>query len=73
MTVAIGDRLTLRCAIQNPTGQAVQVQWRAPDDAMLGFVRGVVPGFPRYSIVGDQAAGEYHLSIENVCLSPPIP
>uniref|UniRef100_A0A914WZB5 Nephrin n=1 Tax=Plectus sambesii TaxID=2011161 RepID=A0A914WZB5_9BILA len=68
VTVRTGDRLTLRCAIQNPTGQAVQVQWRAPNDDMLGFVRGVVPGFPRYSIVGDQTAGEYHLSIENVTL-----
>jgi hypothetical protein len=68
ISAALGANVTFRCAISNADGRSLRVQWQTPDDTLLGFLHGPVPGFPRYTIVGDQASGEYHLQILNASL-----
>lgn len=70
VTAPLGANVTFRCAISNAHGRIPRVQWRVNDGSLLGFGHGPVIGYPRYTVVGDQAAGEFHLQIINV--SPSI-
>ncbi|XP_050708968.1 nephrin-like [Eriocheir sinensis] len=59
-----GEDVTLRCVVQNQRGK---VQW-TKDGFALGFHRDV-PGYPRYTYLGDPARGQHHLSITSVAPS----
>ncbi|XP_062894343.1 kin of IRRE-like protein 3 isoform X3 [Mobula hypostoma] len=61
--VVAGHPVTLSCAV---TGYRGIILW-TKDGLGLG-VENQLPGFPRYSIVGDHAAGEYNLRIEKAQL-----
>ncbi|XP_037944607.1 nephrin [Teleopsis dalmanni] len=53
----------MRCEVSN---QAGAVQW-TKDGFALGF-SAVIPGFPRYSVLGDRKRGIYNLRISNVSI-----
>ncbi|CAH0546788.1 unnamed protein product [Brassicogethes aeneus] len=58
-----GGEAMLECVVGNGAGQ---VQW-TKDGFALGFLN-VIPGFPRYSVIGDRRLGEYNLRISNASL-----
>ncbi|XP_049818879.1 nephrin isoform X2 [Aethina tumida] len=58
-----GGEAMLECVVGNGAGQ---VQW-TKDGFALGFSN-VIPGFPRYSVIGDRRLGEYNLRISNASL-----
>ncbi|XP_049289037.1 nephrin-like isoform X2 [Anopheles funestus] len=58
-----GTEALLRCEIHNAAGS---VQW-TKDGFALGFTQSI-PGYPRYSVLGDSAQGIYNLRIVNVTL-----
>ncbi|GFG39572.1 hypothetical protein Cfor_01002, partial [Coptotermes formosanus] len=63
VTVHEGGEALLECEVTN---QAGQVQW-TKDGFALGF-SAIIPGFPRYSVVGDSRNGVYNLRIVNASL-----
>lgn len=63
MTVLEGSEAVLRCEVQNVGGQ---VQW-TKDGFALGYST-VIPGFPRFSVLGDRNHGVYNLKISNVSI-----
>ncbi|XP_063543192.1 irregular chiasm C-roughest protein-like [Cydia strobilella] len=58
-----GSEAVLECAVANLAGQ---VQW-AKDGFALGF-SSVIPGYPRYTMIGDRRHGVYNLRIVNSTL-----
>ncbi|XP_052891416.1 nephrin-like [Anopheles moucheti] len=58
-----GTETLLRCEIHNAAGS---VQW-TKDGFALGFTQSI-PGYPRYSVLGDSGQGIYNLRIVNVTL-----
>ncbi|XP_048117915.1 nephrin [Alosa alosa] len=68
VTVQAGAKAQLNCHVLRATGL---VQW-VKDGLLLGPQRNL-PGFPRYSIFGDERRGEYHLLIEDVALEDDAP
>ncbi|KAF7269062.1 hypothetical protein GWI33_017873, partial [Rhynchophorus ferrugineus] len=58
-----GGEAMLECEVANLVGQ---VQW-TKDGFALGF-SSVIPGFPRYSVIGDRRHGVYNLRISNASL-----
>uniref|UniRef100_A0A182QLS3 Ig-like domain-containing protein n=1 Tax=Anopheles farauti TaxID=69004 RepID=A0A182QLS3_9DIPT len=63
LVVAEGAEALLRCEIHNAAGS---VQW-TKDGFALGFTQSI-PGYPRYSVLGDSGQGIYNLRIVNVTL-----
>ncbi|XP_037915549.1 nephrin isoform X1 [Hermetia illucens] len=63
LQVLEGSEALMRCEVSN---QAGQVQW-TKDGFALGF-SAVIPGFPRYSVLGDRAQGVYNLRISNASI-----
>uniref|UniRef100_A0A3B5ALY1 NPHS1 adhesion molecule, nephrin n=1 Tax=Stegastes partitus TaxID=144197 RepID=A0A3B5ALY1_9TELE len=63
VTVRMGATAVLRCEVLRASGT---VQW-AKDGLLLGPERSL-PGFPRYSMIGNPQRGQYHLQIENAQL-----
>ncbi|XP_028281852.1 nephrin [Parambassis ranga] len=63
LTVRMGATAVLRCEVLRASGT---VQW-AKDGLLLGPQRSL-PGFPRYSMIGNPARGQYHLQIEKAQL-----
>ncbi|XP_055693660.1 nephrin isoform X2 [Lutzomyia longipalpis] len=63
LQVLEGSEALLRCEVQNLAGQ---VQW-TKDGFALGF-SAVIPGYPRYSVLGDRSQGIYNLRISNASL-----
>lgn len=61
--VVEGRTVELRCEVAN---QAGAVQW-SKDGFVLGFNRSI-PGYPRYTMIGDPAQGVHNLRIENATL-----
>ncbi|XP_064650915.1 nephrin-like isoform X3 [Lineus longissimus] len=61
--VVQGQTIILKCEVENQQGR---VQW-TKDGFALGFSRDV-PGYSRYSMVGDESRGVYNLKIVNVAL-----
>ena len=61
VNVTQGSDVTLPCQVENRVGQ---VQW-VKDGLTFGYDRSV-PGFPRYSIEGNEANEEYNFKIANV-------
>ncbi|EGW03698.1 Nephrin [Cricetulus griseus] len=64
LTAVEGTTVKLRCGVSAPGSI---VQW-AKDGLLLG-PNPRIPGFPRYSLEGDPAKGEFHLRIEACDLS----
>ncbi|EDL24018.1 nephrosis 1 homolog, nephrin (human) [Mus musculus] len=64
LTVVEGSTVKLWCGVRAPGSV---VQW-AKDGLLLG-PNPKIPGFPRYSLEGDSAKGEFHLLIEACDLS----
>ncbi|CAO2625950.1 Nphs1, partial [Lemmus lemmus] len=64
LTAVEGATVKLRCGVRAPGSV---VQW-AKDGLLLG-PNPRIPGFPRYSLEGDPAKGEFHLRIETCDLS----
>ncbi|XP_056630856.1 nephrin isoform X1 [Diorhabda sublineata] len=58
-----GGEAMLECEVANLAGQ---VQW-TKDGFALGFLA-VIPGFPRYSVIGDRRHGVYNLRVSNASL-----
>ncbi|CAH1372536.1 unnamed protein product [Tenebrio molitor] len=58
-----GGEAMLECEVANLAGQ---VQW-TKDGFALGF-SSVIPGFPRYSVIGDRRHGIYNLRVSNASL-----
>ncbi|XP_077193153.1 LOW QUALITY PROTEIN: nephrin [Paroedura picta] len=58
LVVSEGETALLRCSVEN--GSSI-VQW-AKDGLLLG-PNPKIPGFPRYSMVGDPSKGEHNLQI----------
>ncbi|XP_069057220.1 nephrin [Pleurodeles waltl] len=58
VTAVAGSIAILQCEVENPSGV---VQW-VKNGLLLGPER-VIPGFPRYTMFGDQSKGEHHLQI----------
>ncbi|XP_050302000.1 nephrin isoform X2 [Anthonomus grandis grandis] len=58
-----GGEAMLECEVANLAGA---VQW-TKDGYALGF-SSVIPGFPRYSVIGDRRNGVYNLRISNASL-----
>ncbi|KAL3284557.1 hypothetical protein HHI36_018714 [Cryptolaemus montrouzieri] len=58
-----GGEVMLECEVANLAGQ---VQW-TKDGFALGF-SSVIPGFPRYSVIGDRRHGVYNLRVSNASL-----
>ncbi|XP_049851856.1 nephrin isoform X2 [Schistocerca gregaria] len=58
-----GGEAVLECEVSNLGGR---VQW-TKDGFALGF-SSVIPGFPRYSVMGDARAGVFNLRISNATL-----
>lgn len=54
----------MRCEVANLAGA---VQW-TKDGFALGF-SAVIPGYPRYSVLGDRKQGVYNLRISNASIS----
>uniref|UniRef100_A0AAY4AUH0 NPHS1 adhesion molecule, nephrin n=1 Tax=Denticeps clupeoides TaxID=299321 RepID=A0AAY4AUH0_9TELE len=67
-TVREGANVVLKCEVLRVTGV---VQW-AKDGLLLGPHRSL-PGYPRYSITGEQRRGQYHLMIEKATLGDDSP
>ncbi|XP_056613688.1 nephrin isoform X1 [Triplophysa dalaica] len=63
MTVRAGATALLKCEVLRASGA---VQW-VKDGLLLGPQR-TLPGYPRYSMTGDQQKGQYHLQILNITL-----
>ncbi|XP_068995911.1 nephrin [Embiotoca jacksoni] len=63
LTVRMGATAVLRCEVLRASGT---VQW-VKDGLLLGPQRSL-PGFPRYSMIGNPKRGQYHLQIENAQL-----
>ncbi|XP_062562888.1 nephrin isoform X7 [Armigeres subalbatus] len=63
LQVLEGSEALLRCEINNLAGA---VQW-TKDGFALGFST-TIPGYPRYSVLGDHHAGVYNLKISNASL-----
>ncbi|KAF4104345.1 nephrin [Onychostoma macrolepis] len=63
VTVRAGATALLKCEVLRASGA---VQW-VKDGLLLGPQRSL-PGYPRYSMTGDQRKGQYHLQILNVSL-----
>ncbi|XP_026041234.1 nephrin isoform X7 [Astatotilapia calliptera] len=63
LTVRMGATAVLRCEVLRASGT---VQW-AKDGFLLGPERSL-PGFPRYSMIGNPKRGQYHLQIEDAQL-----
>ncbi|XP_035898919.1 nephrin-like isoform X2 [Anopheles stephensi] len=63
LVVPEGSEALLRCEIHNAAGS---VQW-TKDGFALGFTQSI-PGYPRYSVLGDSGQGIYNLRIVNVTL-----
>ncbi|XP_061513195.1 nephrin isoform X1 [Anopheles gambiae] len=63
LVVSEGAEALLRCEIHNAAGS---VQW-TKDGFALGFTQSI-PGYPRYSVLGDSGQGIYNLRIVNVTL-----
>ncbi|XP_037952389.1 kin of IRRE-like protein 1 [Teleopsis dalmanni] len=63
LLVTEGTEAMMRCEVSN---QAGAVQW-TKDGFALGF-SAVIPGFPRYSVLGDRKRGIYNLRISNVSI-----
>ncbi|XP_059224437.1 nephrin isoform X1 [Stomoxys calcitrans] len=64
LQVLEGAEAMLRCEVANLAGA---VQW-TKDGFALGF-SAVIPGFPRYSVLGDRKQGAYNLRISNASTS----
>ncbi|KAM3614511.1 uncharacterized protein V6R79_015645 [Siganus canaliculatus] len=62
-TVRMGATAVLRCEVLRASGT---VQW-VKDGLLLGPERSL-PGFPRYSMIGNPKRGQYHLQIEKAQL-----
>lgn len=58
MDVIEGSSLLLQCVVGNQRGP---VQW-AKDGFVLGYDRSI-PGYPRYSMIGDPSQGVHNLRI----------
>ncbi|XP_046676056.1 nephrin isoform X1 [Homalodisca vitripennis] len=58
-----GGEVTLQCEVANRAGF---VQW-TKDGFALGF-SSVIPGFPRYSVIGDSKNGVFNLRVVNASL-----
>ncbi|XP_041649263.1 nephrin [Cheilinus undulatus] len=63
LTVRMGATAVLRCEVLRASGT---VQW-VKDGLLLGPERSL-PGFPRYSMIGNPKRGQYHLQIEKAQL-----
>ncbi|XP_026120092.1 nephrin-like isoform X2 [Carassius auratus] len=63
VTVRAGATALLKCEVLRASGA---VQW-VKDGLLLGPQRSL-PGYPRYSMTGDQQKGQYHLQIVNMSL-----
>uniref|UniRef100_A0A672H2F9 NPHS1 adhesion molecule, nephrin n=1 Tax=Salarias fasciatus TaxID=181472 RepID=A0A672H2F9_SALFA len=63
LTVRMGATAVLRCEVLRASGT---VQW-VKNGLLLGPQRSL-PGFPRYSMIGNPKRGQYHLQIEKVQL-----
>ncbi|XP_062711778.1 nephrin isoform X5 [Aedes albopictus] len=63
LQVLEGSEALLKCEINNLAGA---VQW-TKDGFALGFST-TIPGYPRYSVLGDHQAGVYNLKISNASL-----
>uniref|UniRef100_A0A673K3W2 Nephrin-like n=1 Tax=Sinocyclocheilus rhinocerous TaxID=307959 RepID=A0A673K3W2_9TELE len=63
VTVRVGATALLKCEVLRASGA---MQW-VKDGLFLGPQRSL-PGYPRYSMTGDQQKGQYHLQILNVSL-----
>ncbi|KAK7886670.1 hypothetical protein WMY93_026291 [Mugilogobius chulae] len=63
LTVRMGTTAVLRCEVLRASGT---VQW-VKDGLLLGPERSL-PGFPRYSMIGNLRRGQYNLQIEDVQL-----
>nr|QRF78294.1 Nephrin [Lineus viridis] len=61
--VVQGQTIILKCEVGNQQGR---VQW-TKDGFALGFSRDI-PGYSRYSMLGDESRGVYNLKIVNVAL-----
>ncbi|XP_071520410.1 nephrin-like isoform X2 [Panulirus ornatus] len=61
--VVAGNEVTLRCEVDHQQGKA---QW-TKDGFALGFNRSI-PGFPRYTVLGEEAAGIHNLRITEVVI-----
>ncbi|XP_039974300.1 nephrin [Xiphias gladius] len=68
LTVRTGATAVLRCEVLRASGT---VQW-VKDGLLLGPQRGL-PGFPRYSMIGNPKRGQYHLQIEKAQLEDDAP
>ncbi|KAM6967507.1 nephrin [Aplochiton taeniatus] len=68
VTVNAGAKVVLKCQVLRASGV---VQW-AKDGLLLGPQRSI-PGFPRYSMIGNEEAGQYHLQIEKAELKDDAP
>ncbi|XP_037827204.1 nephrin isoform X1 [Lucilia sericata] len=64
LQVLEGAEAMLRCEVTNLAGA---VQW-TKDGFALGF-SAVIPGFPRYSVLGDRKQGAYNLRISNASIT----
>ncbi|KAM7342979.1 nephrin adhesion molecule sticks and stones isoform 3-T4 [Cochliomyia hominivorax] len=64
LQVLEGAEAMLRCEVTNLAGA---VQW-TKDGFALGF-SAVIPGFPRYSVLGDRKQGAYNLRISNASIN----
>ncbi|XP_055601231.1 nephrin isoform X2 [Uranotaenia lowii] len=63
LQVLEGSEALLRCEVYNLAGA---VQW-TKDGFALGFSQ-TIPGYPRYSVLGDRAQGVFNLRISNASL-----
>ncbi|XP_064104349.1 nephrin-like [Macrobrachium nipponense] len=67
--VNLGEDVVLRCVVRNQQGK---VQWTKDGFALGEFTserfEREVPGYPRYSYLGDPAKGEHHLVINGTTL-----
>ncbi|XP_035493653.2 nephrin isoform X1 [Scophthalmus maximus] len=68
LTVRMGATAVLRCELLRASGT---VQW-VKDGLLLGPQRSL-PGFPRYSMIGNPKRGQYHLQIEKAQLEDDAP
>ncbi|XP_054089209.1 nephrin isoform X3 [Zeugodacus cucurbitae] len=64
LQVLEGAEAMMRCEVSNKAGA---VQW-TKDGFALGF-SAVIPGFPRYSVLGDRNQGVYNLRISNASIT----
>ncbi|KAL6471545.1 hypothetical protein MHYP_G00201950 [Metynnis hypsauchen] len=68
LTARAGATALLKCEVLRASGA---VQW-VKDGLLLGPQRSL-PGYPRYSMTGDENRGQYHLQIMDVCLEDDSP